>query len=218
MDYYVYAHLNPLTLSPFYIGKGKGERISSSIGRNKFWHNTVMKYGYIQVRLVDGLTNEQSLEIEMQYIAKYKLRLDGGCLVNLSMGGQGGNTLNQYNIDAARIKSRNQKIGDKNPNYGKKTWLHGLQMSQETKDKISAAKIGKPLRSEVKVKVLSGLEKAQKVAAKNRTHRVCCLLTGKEWDNRNECMLELKITTPAFKRWVYINRPIKGYHLQLIKK
>lgn len=217
MEYYVYAHLNPVNDSIFYIGKGKGDRAYSDEGRNKFWQNTVNKYGY-SVRIIEkGLTNLQALEVEAGYIKQYGLRRDGGQLVNLTYGGRGGRTIYEHNIGSLREKCRESKLGDKNPNYGKKTWNFGKNLSDETRAKISEAKKGIKLSAEIKPKVLAGLKIAAQKSLESRTHKVRCLVTGKVWENRHECCKDLGIKLTAFKCRIGYNKEIKGNYLQLFK-
>ncbi len=218
LQFYVYAHVNPVTNKFFYIGKGTDNRAESLAGRSKFWHSAVAKYGLAVVKIADGLTEQESFEIEKQYIAKYGLRIEGGTLVNMAYGGAGGRTIFEHNVESVRKKCRAGKIGDKNPNYGKKTWLSGLSMPQETKDKLRISRTGYRMPQDVKEKVLAGLKKAADQSLINRTHKVQCLITGQVWDNRNKCADDLNITMHTYRQRIFRNVPIKGNHLQLIKK
>lgn len=209
--------MNPLNQKPFYIGKGKGDRITSTDGRNEFWHRTVNKYGLVAIKLVDGVSECDSLEIEKQYIQKYKLRKDGGTLVNLTYGGAGGNTISEHNAEQHRLNSSKAKMGSRNPNFGKPTWRKGLKLSDAEKENLKQHRLGKKLSPETKVKVLAGLAKGAKISWANKTHKVRCLVTGKIWMGRQECVKELGITIPMFKYRIFCDKPTKGNHLQLIK-
>lgn len=217
MKYYVYAHINSLTLKPFYIGKGTGQRAYSTDGRSTFWNRTVSKYGYFVTILIDGLDDTQALAIETQYIKRYELRIKGGTLVNLNYGGRGGNTYNEFNIERVRVKCRESKLGSKNPNFGKKTWLYGKSMPEETKAKLSIARTGYKTPDAVKVKVLAGLKKAQ-AANRLKAQKVRCLTTNKVWNNRHDCIAELDISLATFKQRILRACEIKGNYLQYIKK
>ena len=83
---------------------------------------------------------------------------------------------------------------------------------------MRAARLGKKLPESQKVKVLAGLKKAAAKSLLSRTHKVTCIITGKVWDNRNECIHELGLNIKSYAQRVFKNKPIKGYHLQLIKK
>ena len=196
MEYYVYAHLNPKTLNPFYIGKGKGNRFRVSSDRSIVWNNHANKYGFIPVKLVDGLSNESACEIEKQYISRYGFKKSGGLLVNLTSGGSGGNTFDPIN------------------NTG---WRKGIPLSNERKERLRQVRLGTKLSPDVKVKVLAGLKKALEASAISRTHKVRCLSTMKEWDNRHRCCEELDISISTFKNRVAAKKNIKGHYLQLFK-
>lgn len=88
-DYYVYKHIRLKDGSTFYIGKGKGDRFSSEVGRNVYWNRIVRKDGGFNVEIVkDGLTNQTACDLEIKLINE--IGLDN--LANLAEGGHGGNT------------------------------------------------------------------------------------------------------------------------------
>ena len=224
--YYVYAHVNPITKKIFYIGKGNAKRCYSSFNRNKFWYSTVNKYGFAVIKLAEGLTDEQALEIEKQYIAKYKLRGDGGSLVNLTYGGEGAmlceDTKRRMSVSHTGMKASEEtkergrvaKLGCKNPNYGKKTWNFGIPRTDVEKQKMSNAKIGIPQSEERKALSLSALEKAR-IGRKEKSLPVKCLITGTVWKNKWDCINDLKIADSKFKDMVRYDRGIQK--LQYIK-
>ena len=196
--FHVYAHLNPISLKPFYIGKGKDDRFKSPHKRSDYWNYYTNKHGFIPLILVDGLTDSEAQEIEKQYIKKYGFRKEGGLLINLTIGGDGGNTFDP--------------IGGKNWNSGK-TGIY----KPESIQKMREARLGKKLPPEQKIKVLEGLKKAAAASLKSRTHKVKCLITDKIWDGRQECAKDLNISIHNYKQRILKDRPIKGNHLQLIK-
>ena len=127
-EYYVYAHLNPESKEIFYIGIGFDNRAwNLKAGRNRFWHNYVNKYGCDVKILKNNLTREEAGEIEKDLISFLGRRhLDeGGTLVNISEGGDGGNR-GYTHTDEWKI---NQSLKTK----GKKKKPH----SEESKRKIS---------------------------------------------------------------------------------
>lgn len=197
MDFYVYAHLNPFTLNPFYIGKGKSERYKQKSYRSRYWLNYSDKYGFMPIKLVDGLTDNQACEIEKQYIEKYGFIKSGGLLVNHTKGGSGGNTFDP--------------IGGKNWNSGK-TGVYNESAIKKMRD----ARIGKKLEGKTKEKVLAGLRKASQVKIGN-SYKVKCLITNQVWDNRKHCMDALAMNLKVFQQRIFKNKPIKGNHLQYIK-
>ena len=197
--YYVYAHINPFNNKPFYIGKGHGKRDSCKRKRNQHWNNIVNKYGFSVIRLADGLTNEQSLEIERFYISKYGFLKNGGLLCNKTIGGEGGNTFDPIN--------------NKNWNSGKK----GIY-SPESINKMRVSKLGKKHSKETLQKVLIALKKAHTSSVQKRSLKVIDVISNKQWDNKHDCCKELKITVTNFKQRIIRDTSIKGYHLRFIKK
>ncbi len=85
--YYVYQHRKADSNEIFYVGKGKGKRLTGTQGRNKYWKHTVAKHGYVAEIVKDNLDEEFALLIEMELIDTYRKR--GINLVNLTNGGEG---------------------------------------------------------------------------------------------------------------------------------
>lgn len=187
--FYVYAHINPITLKPFYIGKGKGNRFNSIHDRSVVWKNYVDKYGFISIKLVDGIDNKMASEIEKQYIKKYGFKKLGGSLVNLTNGGEGGNTFDP--------------VGGKNWNSGK-TGIY----KPESLEKMRAFRLGKKLSPQLKEKVLVGLKKAHE-AKLLKMYKVECLITGELWNNRWECINDLGISLALFKKRIFLGKKLK---------
>ena len=75
------------------------------------------------------INNEKLDEMEVEYIKTYNSLSPNG--YNLTCGGQSSKIMSEE----SRIKMRNNKLGDKNPNFGK-------ARTKETKDKISLMKKG----------------------------------------------------------------------------
>ena len=84
--FYVYEQYNIETGEIFYVGKGTGRRLKSPNGRNRYFLRYKNKYN-CDVRIVkDNLTNDESLELEAELIAKYKK--ENQPLTNLTDGGE----------------------------------------------------------------------------------------------------------------------------------
>lgn len=110
--------------------------------------------------LADGLTNEQAVEIEKQYIAKHKLRRDGGSLVNLTYGGEFGKA--GYKMSAEEIRAHSERV------KGNKNWL-GKKHSEETKSKMALAATGRIKGEAEKLKLSvanTGLKRSQEIKDK----------------------------------------------------
>jgi phosphotransferase system IIB component len=77
-DFYVYGHY-ALDGKLFYIGKGRGERLSAKTNRSKIWKET-SKDGFEAKVLIAGLTETEALELEKDMLSK----TEG--LINISKG------------------------------------------------------------------------------------------------------------------------------------
>jgi hypothetical protein len=88
--YVLYMHIRKSDGVIFYIGIGDKDRPYEKNGRNQHWHNTVNKHGYEVVVINEGLTWVRACELEKLTIAFYGRRDKvGGCLVNMTDGGEG---------------------------------------------------------------------------------------------------------------------------------
>lgn len=89
---YVYVHMRPDSCAPFYVGKGNGGRIGRR-KRNKHFNSIVNKFGWekiIVISVCDHLSDDEAYIIEEVFIREIGLERDGGTLVNLGYGGEGG--------------------------------------------------------------------------------------------------------------------------------
>lgn len=85
-NYYVYAHIRLDTNTPFYVGKGKGNRAKRK-ERNKHWQHIVNKVGYKIIFLEQNLEETKAFEKEKYWIKLYKSK--NQCEANYSFGGEG---------------------------------------------------------------------------------------------------------------------------------
>lgn len=69
--YYVYLHKRRSNGEIFYIGKGKGNRCFIKNGRNLHWKNIVNSEGYIIEIYKSNLSEQESLDIEVNLISIY---------------------------------------------------------------------------------------------------------------------------------------------------
>lgn len=86
-NFYVYLHRKATDNSVFYVGKGKERRAWSKSSRNPFWHNIVKKHGYRVDVVFDGLSEDDSLQVEIDTILE--MRYFGCKLANITNGGDG---------------------------------------------------------------------------------------------------------------------------------
>lgn len=94
--FYVYAYLRS-DGRPCYVGKGKGERWvhRGHTGRNKHFVRILAQAKAAglempRMKLVEGLGENEALHLERFFIAALGREMDGGPLVNLSLGGDNG--------------------------------------------------------------------------------------------------------------------------------
>lgn len=128
----IYLHFLPGTETVFYVGKGLPGREKDLRGRNRFWLNTVNKYGgFDYVLFMSGLSNDEACIVEKKLISHYGRRVfDGGQLVNLTLGGEGRFGFGLYGSDNGRfgkkvpyhvsVKFGRNMEGKNNPMKGKK--------------------------------------------------------------------------------------------------
>ena len=97
-EFYVYIYWNPLKNLPFYVGKGKNERafdhLQKSCKQNRHKFNTIQKIreAGLEPKITLAWTGNDetfAFRVEKFLIALWKRTIDGGILVNLTLGGEG---------------------------------------------------------------------------------------------------------------------------------
>jgi len=179
-DFYTYIHCKP-DGTPFYIGKGNGNR-SHHFNRRNNWHTKVVKkYGRqnIGIYVFECESEAQAVADERQQIAQ--LRSQGYELCNITDGGEGMSGLkhseetkrriskasigNKYaTVNKGRVFSDSHRaalalsnLGNKNAlgnknGVGKTPWL-GRKHSPESCAKMTAIRIGKKASAETRKKM-----------------------------------------------------------------
>lgn len=135
--YYVYAYINKKTGLPYYIGKGKGNRVYAK-------HNgiTVPKDRSKIVFLETNLSEIGAFALERRYILWYGRKdLDTGILLNRTEGGEGrsGSILSENHKQAlhdGRRKTKNTEEHKQALAKGKASYKY----TKEVKKKMSEAK------------------------------------------------------------------------------
>ena len=155
--FYTYAYLRE-DKTPYYIGKGTGDRIYSTNRRN----NPPKDKSRI-IFLKQNLTEEEAFRHEIYMIAVFGRKdLGTGILHNLTDGGDGASGYvfseetrkkmrERTPSEETRKKMSEARRGEKNHNYGK---IH----SEETRRKMSESQIGKTLSKEHIDKIIEGLK------------------------------------------------------------
>jgi NUMOD3 motif len=151
-NYYVYRHIRLDSNTPFYVGKGKGNRAFKQRNRTPYWRNIVNKVGFEVEIFLENLTEEQAFEKEREFIKLYR-----GCgyqLANLTDGGEGPsgrvfseeakNKIRQAQIGRKHSSDRIEKNREMRLNYyknGGKQSMTGKKQSPETIEKYSQAQL-----------------------------------------------------------------------------
>lgn len=132
-EFYTYIHHKADTGEIFYVGKGKGNRAFTSVGRNNFWHNVVNNHGFV-VEIVDYFESEKIAFIhERALIAHF--RSLGVRLCNATDGGEGPS-------GAKRSDDTRRKMSES------MTGLKHRQFSKETREKMSISATGRKMSPE----------------------------------------------------------------------
>lgn len=129
--YYVYAYLRE-DYTPYYIGKGKGNRSHYKGKKDRI--KVPQNKSYIII-IKDNLTEFQSFMLERYYIRWFGKKIDNtGILRNLSDGGDGGSYKGRKLSEEHKRKIGLSSKGN--------TWNIGRKLSEETKRKIGLASKG----------------------------------------------------------------------------
>jgi hypothetical protein len=148
-NWYVYRHIRLDKNEPFYIGIGNKKNYARAYQirpdrRNSIWSKIFLKTEIEVEIILDGLTKIQASEKEKEFIKLYGRKdLGFGPLCNMTDGGDG--IWNCLRSDETKEKLRQQKLGDKNPMFGKSP-------SKETLLKMSNSQKGRTHSDEEKKK------------------------------------------------------------------
>ena len=142
-DYYVYIYWRLDTNEPFYVGKGKGYRITQMHNRNKHFKNILNNIPVAVEKFKDNLTNEEANGIECWLInelvfeygfsidIKNNYSVDHYChLCNMTWGGEGTSghnyrdgmskeALEDYDKKHSEYCKKKFSVKENNPMFGK---------------------------------------------------------------------------------------------------
>jgi len=227
-DYYVYLHIRKDNGTPFYVGKGRGNRLIEKKSRSEFWNNVVNKYGYDIILLENDISEEKSFEMESYWIKRIGRRdLELGPLVNLSDGGEGNSghkwteeQKKQVSIDRKGRKPWNtgkkcpQLSGEKNAMFGKTGELNpmfgkGYLISGEKNPNYGISnhqrwveKYGVEVANQ---KQKESNRKMSENNAKNASKKVIDLSTNKIYDSLRDAAKYNSINYSTLRNWLNPN-------------
>lgn len=146
--YYVYAYIRSTDNTPYYIGKGKG---------NRAWHKkhtvSVPNDKTKIVLLEEGLTDAEAKSTEVKLIAQYGRKdLGTGILYNRTNGGEG---------NSGRIATQEHKQKQSKAMTGKPSKLKNRSLSVEHKKKIAESAKGRISPNKGKASPMKGKKFAQ---------------------------------------------------------
>lgn len=158
-NWYVYRHIRLDKNEPFYIGIGNKKNYARAYQtnpdrRNEIWKKIFIKTDIEIEIILDNLTKSQASEKEKEFIKLYGRKdSDTGSLTNMTDGGDG--IWNCLRSKETKEILRQQKLGNKNPMFGK-------SQSYETKLKRSESLTGQKRSDDVKKKQsLSSIKSGQ---------------------------------------------------------
>jgi hypothetical protein len=134
--YYIYQHKSTDTNEIFYVGKGKDKRFCDKNKRGRYWKFYVDKHGFVPEIIKDGMDEELAFLAEMECIDAYRKR--GIKLINLTDGGEGCSGYSMRHTEEQKAKWSIERKGMTSPRKG-------VKLLDSTKEKMRAARIGKPL-------------------------------------------------------------------------
>lgn len=206
---YVYKHIRKDTNEVFYIGIGSDKnynRANSKSGRNKYWKRIINKVGYEIEIICDNISWKEALDIEIKLIKQYGRKdLNEGTLVNMTNGGDGGDTSIYIDYDKRNISGINNGMYGKSHseksklkvsigNKGKTAWNSGLSKETSPILKMVGEKVKKAMKGRINGPASDETKRKQSEALKGKpqptTKCVVCNKVGsisniKRWHNDN---------------------------------
>ena len=146
--YYVYAYLRKSNGTPYYIGKGKGNRAFSNR------HSVSVPKDHSKIVFLErNLTNTGACAIERRMIAWYGRKdLGTGILLNRTAGGDGNHHQSPQSIASGISKRKYHKVSDNTREKISKA-NKGKIITEEHKNRLSQLKRGVPRPQYVKNKI-----------------------------------------------------------------
>jgi hypothetical protein len=133
---YVYRHIRLDKNEPFYVGVGSDKKYyrayyKGTKGRNPYWHRIVAKTEYEVEIILDGLTYEESLKKEEEFVNLYgRINNKTGILCNLTDGGKGskGVVISEETREKYRNAIRPPQTKEQKENAARGLWKKVAQL------------------------------------------------------------------------------------------
>ena len=211
--YYVYQYLRE-DQTPYYIGKGKANRINEA-------HALPLPIKERRVMIAENLSEQVAFDLEIELIAKYGRKdLGTGILRNLTDGGDGASgyryTEERKQAYSKRMKKTNAKRKQEGWEYPEsarkaisemqkgvpkpKEWVDNVaaalnnrteEEKADWKAKIAATKIGKPRSEETRAKLSAAYKKPNKIECCGKMYDPGNLSRHKKGQLKHKCQLPL---------------------------
>lgn len=205
MNYYVYIYYNPLTNVPFYVGKGKGNRMYYHLTETAENTDNKKKFNYInQLRkqgieplvkvFKDGMSEIDAYSLEEELILKFGRKdfENYGTLTNICLASRPPVTKGEkhHNFGRAWLTKHTEETKKKisESKKGKESWHKGRTKSAKTKATMSAAQKGRIVTEETKEKL------RQLTQEKNSQF-------GSMWITNGNTNMKIKKDTPIPEGW-----------------
>lgn len=157
--FFTYVYKHPITLEPFYVGKGKNSRHLSHINRafkkrkGKIEGHSVrvcrrlIKRGLVPIieKVLETAIEQDAFNEEVRLIALYKRIVDGGTLTNLTLGGEGASGLIQ---STEHIAKRVKKLLGKKRTQEQRQRMSGKRAFSENVKLASIKRANRPEENE----------------------------------------------------------------------
>lgn len=166
--YYIYVWYRKDNNEPFYVGKGKEERYRLLFNRNNYFMNTYRKYGGYPKILVEGLTEQEAIDLEIKTIREYRSKYT---LTNITDGGEGVSGL-QHSKSTKQRLSELAKVQWDNPETREKL-IKARRLGHskpEARAKMSESQKGKVLSGEHRKKISESMKSPDVVEKLSMSH------------------------------------------------
>lgn len=239
-SYYIYEHIRLDNFTPFYIGKGKGDR-AYKLERNEHHDRISEKYGFVVVIIKDGLTEEEAFKLERDTIEDlvfnegYGINIKGfnnynkqqdSYLTNSTWGGEGasGRIYTPTKDTIEKLRKATSTLWEDERFRDKQERIRNTKEYKEKKSKaIKKAKASEKVKNKERESAKKRWEsqeyrdkfhKSRSGEKASNAKSVYCLELNKIWGCCSSCAADLKIKSKG-KVLSCCNgeyRQIKGYH------